>query len=313
MLLWTVLTLTGNIERAFNQIWQVKTPRSLFRKITDYLSIFLLLPVLLVVSGGLSVFMTTMLKDLEGYMLMAPFLRFLVRSIPFVFTSMMLVALYIFMPNTKVKFANALFPGIVAGVAFQALQYFYINSQIWVSSYNAIYGSFAAIPMFLLWTHISWCICLFGAVLTYASQNVENYNFEKDARNVSRRYHDFLCILLMSSICKRFAAGERPYTAEEMARLHRIPIRMVKEILYELQDLDLLYPVQEDEKSGSPFYLPAEDIGRLSVKVVLQRIDNEGSENFKVDHTNQFKKQWEVLVQAKDTYYRSTEMLLKDL
>lgn len=313
MLLWTVLTLTGNIERAFNQIWQVKTPRSLFRKITDYLSIFLLLPVLLVVSGGLSVFMTTMLKDLEGYMLMAPFLRFLVRAIPFAFTSMMLVALYIFMPNTKVKFANALFPGIVAGVAFQALQYFYINSQIWVSNYNAIYGSFAAIPMFLLWTHISWCICLFGAVLTYASQNVENYNFEKDARNVSRRYHDFLCILLMSSICKRFAAGERPYTAEEMARLHRIPIRMVKEILYELQDLDLLYPVQEDEKSGSPFYLPAEDIGRLSVKVVLQRIDNEGSENFKVDHTNQFKKQWEVLVQAKDTYYRSTEMLLKDL
>ena len=313
MLLWTVLTLTGNIERTFNQIWQVKKPRSLFRKITDYFSIFLLLPILIVVSGGLSVFMATMVKDLESYELMAPFVKFLVRLVPFVFTSMMFVALYIFMPNTKVRLANALFPGIVAGVAFQAWQYFYINSQIWVSSYNAIYGSFAAIPMFLLWTQISWCICLFGAELTYASQNVENYNFEKDARNISRRYHDFLCILLMSAICKCFARGEHPYTAEEMARQHRIPLRIVKEVLYELQDLDLIYPVMEDEKSDAPIYLPAEDINRLSVGELLKRIETEGSENFKVDHIGAFSKEWQLLARAKESYYAAAETLLKDL
>jgi membrane protein len=154
MLLWTVLTLTDNIERNFNQIWQVKKPRSVFRKITDYFSIFLLLPILIVVSGGISVFMTTMLKNFEQFALMAPFVKFLIRSIPFAFTSMMLIALYVFMPNTKVKLRNAFLPGIVAGIAFQFLQYFYINSQIWVANYNAIYGSFAAIPMFLLWTQI---------------------------------------------------------------------------------------------------------------------------------------------------------------
>ncbi len=313
MLLWTVLTLTGNIERTFNQIWQVKKPRSLFRKITDYFSIFLLLPILIVVSGGLSVFMATMVKDLAGYELMAPFLRFLVRTIPFAFASMMFVALYIFMPNTKVRLANAWLPGIVAGVAFQGFQYFYINSQIWVSSYNAIYGSFAAIPMFLLWTQISWCICLFGAELTYVSQNVKNYNFEKDARNISRRYHDFLCILLMSAICKCFARGGRPYTAEEMATLHRIPLRMVKEILYELQDLNLIYSVVEDEKNDSPIYLPAEDLGRLTVSELLGRIDTEGSENFKIDHAGTFSKEWQMLARAKECYYRETALLLKDL
>ena len=313
MLLWTVLTLTDNIERNFNQIWQVKKPRSLFRKITDYFSIFLLLPILIVVSGGLSVFMTTMLKDLEQFELMAPFVKFLIRSIPFAFTSLMLIALYVFMPNTKVKLRNALLPGIAAGIAFQFLQYFYINSQIWVANYNAIYGSFAAIPLFLLWTQISWCICLFGAQLTYASQNVENYNFEKDARNISRRYHDFLCILMMSAICKRFSNGEHPYSAQELSRMHRIPIRIANEILYELQDLDLLYPVTEDEKSDNTIYLPAEDIGRLTVKEVLKRIDTDGSENFKIDHTGEYSHEWQALARAKEAYYSESEVLLKDL
>ena len=312
MLLWTVLTLTSNIERTFNQIWQVKKPRSLFRKITDYFSIFLLLPVLIVVSGGLSVFMATMVKDLAGYELMAPVLKWLVRMIPFVFTSIIFVALYIFMPNTKVRLINALLPGVVAGVAFQGFQYFYINSQLWVSGYNAIYGSFAAIPMFLLWTQISWCICLFGAELTYVSQNVENYNFEKDARNISRRYHDFLCILLMSAICKCFARGEHPYTAEEMARQHRIPLRLVKEMLYELQDLGLIYPVMEDEKSDSPIYLPAEDINRLTVGKLLERIDTDGIENFKVDHIGLFSKEWQLLTKVKECGYCETS-LLKDV
>ncbi|MBR5803131.1 MAG: YihY/virulence factor BrkB family protein [Bacteroidaceae bacterium] len=313
MLLWTVLTLTDNIERNFNQIWQVKKPRSVFRKFTDYFSIFLLLPILIVVSGGLSVFMTTTLTKLEQYALMAPLVKIFFRLVPFIFTSLMLIALYIFMPNTKVKLRNALLPGIVAGIAFQFLQYFYINSQIWVANYNAIYGSFAAIPLFLLWTQISWCICLFGAQLTYASQNVETYNFEKDARNISRRYHDFLCILLMSAVCKRFARGEHPYTADELSRMHRIPIRIVNEIIYELQDLELLYPVTEDEKSDTTIYLPAEDTTRLTVREVLKRIDVEGSENFKIDHTGEYSHEWQALARAKEAYYQQSDVLLKEL
>ena len=152
MLFYTVLLLTHNMERTFNSIWQVKKPRSLYRKMTDYFSMMLLLPLLIMLSSGISIFMSTFLKTMEEFFLLAPVIKFLVRLTPFVLTWGMFTALYIFMPNTKVKLKFAIVPGILAGSAFQAFQYLYIGSQIWVSRYNAIYGSFAAIPMFLLWT-----------------------------------------------------------------------------------------------------------------------------------------------------------------
>lgn len=316
VLLWAILTLTGNIERTFNQIWQVKKQRTPFRKITDYFSIFLLLPIVIVISGGLSIFMTTALKDLEGYLILSSFAKFLVRTIPFLFTGFMFTGLYIFMPNTRVLFKNAILPGFIAGAAFQVLQYFYINSQIWVSNYNAIYGSFAAIPMFLLWTQISWSICLFGAELCYCNQNFENYNFANETRNISRRYHDFLCILIMSFICKRFARGERPYTVISLAQQHNIPIRMTRQIVYELVDLRLIYECNPDNdgKSSAPFYLPAEDTDNLNVATLLTRIDTAGSESFKIDRENKYGLAWETLEKARNEYYKNmSNVLLKDL
>ena len=163
MLLWTVINLVSNIEITFNRIWEVKKARSMYRKITDYFSMFLLMPILIVVSGGLSLFVSTVLKQMDDFVLLAPVMKFMIRLIPFVLTWLMFTGLYIFMPNTKVKFKHALIAGILAGSAYQAFQFLYINSQLWVSKYNAIYGSFAALPLFLLWLQISWTICLFVA------------------------------------------------------------------------------------------------------------------------------------------------------
>ena len=289
VLLWAVLTLTSNIEKAFNQIWQVKKQRTPFRKITDYV---------------------------EGYLILSSFAKFLVRSVPFIFTGFMFTGLYIFMPNTRVRFKNAIVPGFIAGAAFQVLQYFYINSQIWVSNYNAIYGSFAAIPMFLRWTQISWSICLFGAELSYCNQNFENYNFANETRNISRRYHDFLCILIMSFICKRFAQGERPYTAMSLSQFHHIPIRMTRQIIYELVDLRLLYECNPDvdSKGDMPFYLPSEDTENLSVATLLTRLDSAGSENFKIEKNDMYGAAWKTLESARDDYYKNlSHVLLKDL
>ena len=140
-------------------------------------------------------------------------LKFLVRLIPYALTWGMFIGLYVFMPNTSVKLKHAWFPGILAGSAFQAFQYFYVNSQIWISNYNAIYGSFAAIPMFLLWTQISWTICLFGAQMSYISQNLPSFSFGKETARISRRYHDFFCTVILSAICKRFEDEQTPYTA----------------------------------------------------------------------------------------------------
>mgnify|MGYP002732194235 FL=1 len=313
VLLWTVLILTDTIERSFNAIWQVKRPRSVMRKITDYFSMILLLPILIVVSSGLGIFMSTYIKDMENYVVLAPIVKFLVRLIPYVLTWSMFTALFIFIPNTKVKFSHAWLPGIIAGSAFQAFQYFYINSQIWVSSYNAIYGSFAAIPMFLLWTQISWTICLLGAEMCYISQNLASFNFGKETANISRRYHDFFCTIILSSICKRFAVGAASYTAEELSKEHKIPIRLTKKLLYELQDMKLILETSHDEKSDETGYTPAIDINVLTVGMLLSRLDSTGSEAFKIDRKH-YSSSWDALIKAREEYlYRNNKILLKDL
>lgn len=314
MLLWTVINLTSNIEITFNRIWQIKKQRSLYRKVTDYFSMFLLLPILIVVSGGLSIFMSTMVKNMEDFVVLAPVLKFLVRLIPFVLTWLMFTGLYVFMPNTKVKIKHALVSGIIAGSAYQAFQYFYISSQIWVSSYNAIYGSFAAIPMFLLWLQISWAIVLFGAELTYSGQNIRNYSFEKDTEKISRRYRDFLCILILSLICKRFEKDEPPYTAEEISRVHEIPIRLTQQVLYLLQEIHLIHEVVINPKDETIAYLPSLDINQMNVALLLERLDTYGSEAFNVDKEKEFQGQWAALLKAREEYFKSSsKILLKDL
>lgn len=314
MLLWTILILTDNIEQSFNTIWQVKRPRSVFRKITDYFSMILLLPLLIVFSSGLSIFMTTMLTEMESFTILAPIMKFLIRLLPYAIIWAMFIGLFVFIPNTKVKISHAIIPGIVAGSAFQLFQYIYINSQIWVSSYNAIYGSFAAIPMFLLWTQISWSICLFGAEMNYVSQNLESFKYGKEAKNISRRYHDFFCTVILSRICKRFENGEIPYTAEEISRENKIPIRLTKDILYELQDLQLIYEgVREKDKGEEVCYLPGMDISNLSIGVMLNMIDSKGFENFNIDK-NSYSESWDALVKAREDYSsQNNRILLKDL
>lgn len=314
LLFYTVLNLINNMEITFNRIWQVKKARSMYRKITDYSSMLLLIPVLLVVSGGLSIYMSTALKHVEDYTLLAPLGKFLIRLIPFALTWFMFTGLYIFMPNTKVKFRYALVAGILAGTAHQAFQFLYISSQLWVSRYNAIYGSFAALPMFLLWLQISWTICLFGAQLTYATQNIRNFSFDKDTRNISHRYREFVSILVMSLITKRFEQNEPPYTAEEISETCQIPIQLAHRTLYELQEIRLIHEVIRDEKSEDIAYQPSMDINRLNVALLLDRLDTHGSEDFKIDKEKAFNDEWDVLMKAKEEYYKSAEkVLLKDL
>ena len=314
LLFYSVLNLINSMEITFNRIWQVKKARSMYRRITDYCSMLLLIPVLLVLSGGLSIFTATVLKHIDDYTLLAPVGKFFIRLIPFVLTWCMFTALYIFMPNTKVKFKHALVSGVLAGTAYQFFQFLYINGQLWVSRYNAIYGSFAALPLLLLWLQISWTICLFGAQLTYAGQNIRNFSFDADTRNISRRYHDFVTVLIMSLIAKRFAAGVPPYTAEELSEEGEIPIRLTRRILDELEEVGLVHEVSTDEKSESLSYQPSIDINQLNAATLFDRLDTHGSEDFKIDKEHVYSSQWQMLMNAKADYYRNAgQVLLKDL
>src|SRR3712207_4923087 len=214
----------------------------------------------------------------------------------------MFTGLYIFMPNTKVKFKHAFISGIVVGTAYQTFQFIYISGQLWVSKYNAIYGSFAALPLFLLWLQISWTICLFGAELTYAGQNVRNFSFDQETQNISRRYRDFISILIMSIIVKRFEKGEQPYTACQISDEYKIPIRLTNQTLNQLQKINLVYEVvtDADPKSEDISYQPAMDINQLNVAILLERLDTYGSEDFKIDKDEEFNAEWKILIESRE-------------
>lgn len=314
-LFYTVINLISSIEDTFNDIWQIQKSRPWYRKISDYLALFLILPVLMTASSGLSIFMSTLQNSFLGqYLFFTPVMESILHIAPFAITIMAFSGLYISLPNTKVKFMNGIVAGIIAGCAFQLFQYIYISGQIWVSKYNAIYGSFAALPLLLLWLQLSWLICLFGAELSYASQNVKKFSFERDSKNISRRYKDFLTLLIASLIIKRFVNGTKPYTADELSEAYRIPIRVTTQILYLLKEIEIIIEVNYGNDDRVAYYQPATDVNKITVSYLLKKMDEKGSENFKIDTGKLFNKEWMALLKTRrDMMAANDHILLKDL
>ena len=176
-MLYTVLMLVNNVEETFNQIWQVNNSRPIIRSFVNYLAMFFLLPIIIVISTGFSIFMETVADKMDDFVILEPIVHKLFSFFPYMLMSLIFIVIYVYLPNTKVRFSCAIVPGILAGIAMHLLQIAYINSQVWVTGYNAIYGSFAALPLFMLWLQISWAICLFGAQLTYTNQNLNRFGF----------------------------------------------------------------------------------------------------------------------------------------
>lgn len=313
-MLYTVLMLVSNVEDAFNEIWQVKKPRSIFRTFTDYLAMFFLFPIVIVLTSGISIFMATVADSMPDILMLGETIRLMIDLLPYVLMSAMFIGLYVFMPNTHVKVMSVIVPGILSGIAMQGLQIFYIHSQIFLSSYNAIYGSFAALPLFMLWVQISWTICLFGAELCYTNQNLDYYDYDAQTGEISHRYKLMLCALLMSCICRRFAKGHKPYTMRELSQETNIPIRFVNDLLYELMQVGLLTEVSGDEKSETAHYQPAVDLRRLSVGDMVDRLESYGQWKIDFDVSGHLNDKWLKVIEHRSNYLRqSRDVLLQDL
>ncbi len=304
-MLYTVLMLVSNIEEAFNEVWQVKKSRSVFRTFTDYLAMFFVFPILIVISSGISIFLATVADSMPDFLMLGSAVRTLIDLTPYVLMSLMFIALYIFMPNTKVKLSSVIVPGILAGIAMQGLQFVYIHSQIFLSSYNAIYGSFAALPLFMLWMQISWTICLFGAELCYTNQNLDYYDYDANAGEISHRYRLMLCALLMSRICKRFAEGRKPYSLLELRKDTNIPIRFVNDLLYELIDANLLIEVTSDEKGEESRFMPSEDLSNLTLGTMIDRLEARGRWKIDLDVSRLLSQKWGKAIGARSNYLKT--------
>jgi membrane protein len=281
ILFWSVMSLLNRIENSFNHIWQTGSSRPWYRKFTDYLTIMLIAPVFLILSSSVTVFINTQLGD---YMSEAPILdffkplvSFLVKFSPYFLSWFTLTVLFIIMPNTKVKIRSAAVAGIIAGTCLQLLQYFYIDLQFGISKLSTIYGSFAAIPLFIVWMQSSWIVVLLGAEISFANQNVSRYEFESEALNISLHQKRALTLIVMNLIIKNFEVGEKPLNSETISQRLKIPVRLVRDIIHDLHAVSLVSYVHDvDDKER--LFQPAIDINSLTVSLILTRLDRKGIE-----------------------------------
>lgn len=275
-MLWTTLMLISNIESTFNDIWQVKRQRSIFRTITDYVALLFLIPIVIVISSGLSLLVAALNHQLKDIIVLGPIMSLSIKLSPYILLSIAFTSLYVFMPNTKVKLKSAIFPGILAGMSMQLFQSIYINSQIWISNYNAIYGSFAIIPFFLLWLQASWIICLIGAELAYSRQNSE-YFLSSIPQEISFNSRIDISWRIINLISSRFNEGKEAITIEEIKKEMNIPMRIANDILYDLQRTHILAEIVHDEKGDIAKYLPAESLENITKDELTSRLANLGA------------------------------------
>lgn len=279
LLFWAVIKVLSQIENSFNEIWGIKTMRPLGRKFTDYLSIMLICPLLMITASSVTVVVTSqvtlLMHKLSFLGPVANVFLLLLKILPYAVLWVVFTFLYIFMPNTHVQFKSGLVAGILGGSIYQIVQALYIGFQVGVSKYGAIYGSFAALPLFLVWLQLSWLVVLFGAELSFAEQNVETHEFEPDSLKASHSFKRLVALTLTHHCVKRFCAAEPPQTAFEMAHELEIPIRLVREVIFGLTQSGILSEVKLGNGKDIA-YQPARDVDQMSIKNVLDTLDNYG-------------------------------------
>ena len=269
-LIWTVIQLLSTIERTFNEIWGVKAARTLFRKFSDYLSVVVVCPVLLVAA----MMMTAMLESsaVVSFLRALPGLGDLVemafRLVPYAAMWVAFTCFYLFMPNTKVPFGAALAGGLVAGTVWQAGQWLYIAGNVRLAQYSAIYSSFASFPMFLVWLYLSWLIALFGAEVAFAFQHEKTYQREGRSLAASPADRERLALRIAGAVADRFLRGEKPWNVNELAEALDLPVRLVNDLGAELEAGGILTAIP----GAVLAYHPARALASVTLKQVLDAV-----------------------------------------
>jgi membrane protein len=278
VLLWSVMTLLSSIELSFNDIWHVAKGRSWIRKFTEYFSIMLVAPVLIFMISGLTVvvsFIEDFVQGIDFLQAIGPYIFLLIRFIPYALVWLLFTFVYMIMPNTKVNFGSALIAGIIAGTAFELVQWGYIHFQVGVSKYNAIYGSFAALPMFLIWANLSWLITLIGAEVAYANQYILEIEREVEGNRMSVQQQYLASMAICKSLSINFESGGDPLSASKLSRDLMLPFGITTKALEILVNAKLITEIDFSENQPNA-YLPARSYDKLSFSELVKIINNEG-------------------------------------
>jgi len=279
LLFWTVISILGKIEESLNDIWEVKKSRTLVRKFGDYIAMMVFAPVLLVISSSATVLVasqvTVIVNKIALLGVFSKVIFLLLNLLPYVSIWILLTTLYLVMPNTKIPIKSAILGGITAGTITQIVQWIYIKFQIGAAGYGAIYGSFAALPLFLGMLQMSWMIVLFGAEMAYANEHYETFGFHPDYPQISVSSKKLLMLRIFHLLTKKFSLGEKPLTAHQIGHTLEIPVRLVQQLLHELTDVGLVVETAKGVKSEVAFQ-PGRTIENITVKFALDEYEKYG-------------------------------------
>ncbi|MDX5319930.1 MAG: YihY/virulence factor BrkB family protein, partial [Bacteroidota bacterium] len=277
ILIWSVLQVLSSIEMSFNTIWQITTNRTWVRKFTDYFSLILLAPIFIIGAGSATIFISAFISDFAEAWIKFGFLKqlivFSINLIPYVLNALLFMLLYMIIPNTRVRLKPALVAGIVAGFSFQLFQWGYIEFQVGVSRFNAIYGSFAFFPLFITFLQVSWIIVLIGAEVSYSLQNVDLHVDERLHFIPSNKQKLVLAITVVALSARRFEGGDMPYSAQELSKELDLPYKVVKEFCNDLCKAGLLSEIVAQKEQDESRYQPALALDKLDVARVMTRLD----------------------------------------
>lgn len=277
-LFWSVWSVFGSIEDAFNNIWEVKSTRSWSRKISDYITVIVFAPILWVGASAVSVYLRQLLGWADNVWLNA-----LSKLISMAIAWFMFSLIYVVLPNTKVNLSAAIKSGFIAGTVFMLFQWGYVFVQTWMTSYNAIYGSFAALPLFLLWMLISWSILLLGGELSFTFQNEKRFDEERESLLVSYDCRRKLMVGVMVIVSRTFRDGKGAMAVDDIRHALGIPKRILSSVLSTLVEAGMLHEIHVGGKEFELSYAPARDISTLKVYDVLLAVDAHGEGRDSID------------------------------
>jgi membrane protein len=271
ILFLTVFSLLGAIEKTFNTIWGIKQPRTISRKFADYLSVTLVSPLLIIVSISFTASLQsiTLVQKILSFSVMSYVYLAFLKFMPFLLVWLALLFIYKFIPNTTVQFRSALGGAIVAGTLWQLIQLFFLHYQIGLSRYNAIYGSFAQVPLFLVWLYISWVIVLIGAEVNYSLQYYRTSVKESTLGNFDLESKEKLALTLYLLLAKSFESGRPLLSTHQLALLTNNPVKIINNFMHMLMNKGYVVKAIQDSEEG---YTPAFSPGSISLLDFIQDI-----------------------------------------
>lgn len=277
LLFWSITHLLSNLENAMNQIWKVKKLRSWRRIFTDYFALMLIGPCLFFLSISASILFVKKAEEGIDALHLGSFLsnslHFIAEFVPYCLFWFLFTFIYLFMPNKRVSIPSAFLGGIVGGTIYLIIQFGYIYFQFAFNRFGAIYGSFAAVPLFLIWVQVSWFVLLLGAEIAHAHETLDLHEYEEQSKKASLELRRLISLWIVHLSISKFMNGEPSLTRKAIRVRYQIPYALASPILDDLISSGILL----DTPQG---LLPTKPTEELRIADVISAIERKGTSDF---------------------------------